>query len=281
MLPVDRLQRAPGWPAGAGPRSCAPGRSSVAHGTQARPRPVLGVDGTRAGTKRLRWGDGDMWSGRGGNQRRTAGSNGGQIRRFSLLVGRRRVSPTPVVKGLHCHSRREPQPGARRRSGPCGLRFSLAVDGFAGPSWGWAGSAVAVRRHCTGGLCACRRLHGRRLRDCAHAARFARARPDGRPAGALDPDVGAASRLVRHTTRPGEAGQGGPHEPLHRQRAPHEGPEVPGDRERDCELHAAAGPRTSTRPLMTSTTLTRQGTVTRSLARLAGSADSGELGRDS
>jgi hypothetical protein len=32
---------------------------------------------------------------------------------------------------------------------------------------------------------------------------------------------------------------------------------------------------------MTSTTLTRQGTVTRSLARLAGSADSGELGRDS
>src|SRR5215210_511402 len=69
------------------------------------------------------------------------------------------------------------------------------------------GPGVGVCRHCSGGPCACRLLHRRRLRDCAQAARFARARPDGRPAGALRPAVGAGSRLVRHTTRPEKRGK--------------------------------------------------------------------------
>ncbi len=121
----------------------------------------------------------------------------------------------------------------------------------AGPVVGQGtGPAVGVRHRCAGRPCAWLRLHGRRLRDCAQAARFARARPDGRPAGALHPAVGAGSRLVRHTTRP-ERAKEDTHEPLDRHRAPDQGPEVPGDRERDRDLHAAdrrqarrqAGPR--------------------------------------
>ena len=56
-----------------------------------------------------------------------------------------------------------------------------------------------------GGACGCLRLQCRRPRNGAQAARFARARPDGRPAGALRPRRGAGRRLVSHTTRPQRA----------------------------------------------------------------------------
>ena len=70
----------------------------------------------------------------------------------------------------------------------------------------WRGRQRACRRRfARGGACGWLRLQCRRLRDGAQAARFARARPDGRPAGALRPRRGAGSRLVSHTTRPERA----------------------------------------------------------------------------
>src|SRR5215207_9695453 len=49
------------------------------------------------------------------------------------------------------------------------------------------GRRVGVASRLSGGSGGWLRLHGRRLRDGAQAARFARARPDGRPAGARRP----------------------------------------------------------------------------------------------
>ena len=78
----------------------------------------------------------------------------------------------------------------------------LTVVGRQVRAWGRVSQAVGVGHRCSGGWCVCRRRQGRRLRDCAQAARFARARPDGRPAGALRLAVGAGSRLVRHPPAP-------------------------------------------------------------------------------
>src|SRR5688500_971758 len=76
----------------------------------------------------------------------------------------------------------------------------------------FTGSGVSAtgRRHdvalrLPGGACGCLRLQCRRPRIAAQAARFARARPGGRPAGALRPRRGAGRRLVSHTTRPERA----------------------------------------------------------------------------
>ena len=123
----------------------------------------------------------------GGGQGGLVRRSGGQIRRSSLLVGRG-ACHRPGRTSTQGHPRSGARGArARRRSHACDLRSELPVDGLRVRVGVGTGPVVGVRRHCSGGPCACHRLHGRRLRDCAQAARFARARPDGRPAGALRP----------------------------------------------------------------------------------------------
>ena len=89
-----------------------------------------------------------------------------------------------------------------------------------------------------GGACGWLRLQCRRPRNGAQAARFARARPDGRPAGALRPRRWRRSPPGQPHDPPRE-GEGGPDEPLDRHRPPHQGPEAARDRRRHRDLHAA------------------------------------------
>ena len=96
------------------------------------------------------------------------------------------------------HQRVGDQAGVRDQAG---WRPSSSV-----PAGAVARSQRACRRRfARGGACGWLRLQCRRPRDGAQAARFARARPDGRPAGAPRPRRGAGSRLVSHTTRPERA----------------------------------------------------------------------------
>ena len=147
---------------------------------------------------------------RAGGVRRCAAVVGlsvrGQIGPAFLLSGRDAWQPTESSRHFTVKPAARPT-GHQRVGDQAGVLTGLA----GGPSSSVPARAVAEsqracrRRFARAGACGCLRLQCRRPRDGAQAARFARARPDGRPAGAPRPRRGAGSRLVSHTTRPERA----------------------------------------------------------------------------
>jgi hypothetical protein len=140
---------------------------------------------------------------RAGRRGRSAQPNRGPGLALVALVRQRRMSGTtsishPVVEAVrrhagHSHTGDAGRAGVEghRRSSDLGpRRVRPSASGCVSPGSMETGCVPAIS--CMFGACGI----------CVQAARCARARPDGRPAGALRSAVGAGSRLVRHTTRP-------------------------------------------------------------------------------